>query len=68
MVCNTLNYWFCGLCPSFGTVNTRKCNVLETESVSVLRWGGRTPTLLGPLERDNLSHWTQQRRCLTPLT
>jgi hypothetical protein len=30
----------------------------ETESVSVLRWGVQTPTLLGPLERANLNHWT----------
>jgi hypothetical protein len=26
--------------------------------VSVVRRGGRTPTLLGPLERPNLNHWT----------
>jgi hypothetical protein len=30
--------------------------------------GGETPTLLGPLERANLNHCTQQSRCLTPLT
>jgi hypothetical protein len=46
-----------------GTLNTRKHNDLETASVSIIRWaglgwGGETPTLLGPLERDNLNHWT----------
>jgi hypothetical protein len=30
--------------------------VSETGSVSVLRWG-KTPTLLGPLERASLNHW-----------
>jgi hypothetical protein len=35
----------------------KKHNVSETGSVSVLRWG-KTPTLLGPLERANLNHWT----------
>jgi hypothetical protein len=27
---------------------------------------GETPTLMGPLERANLSHWTQQSGCLPP--
>jgi hypothetical protein len=35
----------------------KKHNVSETGSVSVLRWG-KTPTLLGPLERANLNHWS----------
>jgi hypothetical protein len=34
----------------------KKHNVSETGSVSVLR-RGKTPTLLGPLERANLNHW-----------
>jgi hypothetical protein len=34
----------------------KKHNVSETGSVSVLRWG-KTPTLLGPLERANLNHY-----------
>jgi hypothetical protein len=38
-----------------GILETRKRNVSETGSVSVLRWGGgKTPTQLGPLERANL--------------
>jgi hypothetical protein len=36
----------------------KKHNVSETGSVSVLRWG-KTPTLLGPIERANLNHWIQ---------
>jgi hypothetical protein len=56
---NTQNYCDFGLCPSSGIPETREYNVSETGSVSVLRWGvGETPTLLGPLERANLNHWT----------
>jgi hypothetical protein len=41
-VYNTHNYWVFGLCPSCGILETRKHNVLETGSVSVLRWGEDT--------------------------
>jgi hypothetical protein len=58
MVYNTQNYWIFGLCPSSGILETRKHNVSETGSVSVLRWREETPILLGPLERANLNHWT----------
>jgi hypothetical protein len=51
------NYWGFGLCPSSGILETRKHNVSETGSVSVLRCE-KTPTLMGPLERTNLSHYT----------
>jgi hypothetical protein len=51
MVDNTENYWAFGLCPSSDILETREHNVLETGSLSVLRRGGKTPTLLGPLER-----------------
>jgi hypothetical protein len=37
MVYNTQNYWVFGLCPSSGILETRKHNVSETGSVSVLR-------------------------------
>jgi hypothetical protein len=40
--------------PDFSQI-MKKHNVSETGSVSVLRWG-KTPTLLGPLERANLNH------------
>jgi hypothetical protein len=33
--------------------------------VSVLRWGGKTPTQLCPLERANLNHWTPHLRMET---
>jgi hypothetical protein len=52
------NYWVFGICPSSGILKSTEHNVSETVSVSVLRWGRKTPTLLGPLERANLNHWT----------
>jgi hypothetical protein len=54
MVYNTQNCWFFGTFPSPGILKNRKHDVSETASVSVLRWGGKTPTELGPLERANL--------------
>jgi hypothetical protein len=37
----TRDYWVFGLCPSSGILkNTKEHNVSETESLSVLRWGG----------------------------
>jgi hypothetical protein len=48
------NYWIPGLLPSSGIPENRKHDVSETGSVSVLRWGGKTLTQLGPLERTNL--------------
>jgi hypothetical protein len=32
------NHWGSGLCPSSGILKTRKHDVSETGSVSVLRW------------------------------
>jgi hypothetical protein len=37
-VYDTQNFWSSGLCPSSGTLKTRKHYVSETGSVSVLRW------------------------------
>jgi hypothetical protein len=54
---STRNYWVFGPCPSSGILETRKHNVSETGSVSALRWGGETPTVLGLLERANLNHF-----------
>jgi hypothetical protein len=34
-------YIYLRLCPSSGIIKARKHNVSETESVSVVRWGGR---------------------------
>jgi hypothetical protein len=39
MVCNSRNYWVSALGPSSRILITRKHNVSETGSVSVLRWG-----------------------------
>jgi hypothetical protein len=62
MVYTTQSYWVSGLCPSSGILNTGENKVLETGSVSILRWGvGTTHTLLGPLERANLSRWAWTR-------
>jgi hypothetical protein len=59
MVYNTQNYWVFQLFPSSGILESRKHDVLETGSLSILRWKGeKTPTQLSPLERANLNHWT----------
>jgi hypothetical protein len=58
MVYNTQNYWGFRLLPFSGTLETREHSVSETESVSFPGETGNTPTLLGPLERANLNHWT----------
>jgi hypothetical protein len=47
--------------PSSGILETTIQNVSETWSVSVLRWGGKTPTQFGTLERANLDHWNGNR-------
>jgi hypothetical protein len=54
MVHNTLNYWVFGLRPSSSILETRKHDVLETRSVSVVRWGREISSFYG----------TQQSRCL----
>jgi hypothetical protein len=54
MVYNTQDYWVFGLRPLSGILtNKKEHNVLETGSVSILRWG--MGILLGPLQRANLS-------------
>jgi hypothetical protein len=58
VVYNAQRYWVFGLCPSSGfEITKRKHGVSEIESVSVLRWTN-TSTLLGPLERAILNHWS----------
>jgi hypothetical protein len=39
LVCSTQNYWVFRLLPSAGILETRKHDVSETGSVSVLKWG-----------------------------
>jgi hypothetical protein len=51
MVYKTQNYWVFGLCPSSGIVETRKHNVSETGSVSVLRWEGINTYSVGSLRK-----------------
>jgi hypothetical protein len=48
---------FFGLFATSGVLGTRKHNVSETGSFSVLRCKGKTPTQLGPLYRANLNLW-----------
>jgi hypothetical protein len=48
------DYWVFWTFPSSGILETRKHDVSETGSVSVLKvkGGNKTPNQLGPLERD----------------
>jgi hypothetical protein len=55
MVDDTQNYLGFGLLPSSGILGNRGHDVSKTGSVSVFRWERKTPTQLGPLERDNLN-------------
>jgi hypothetical protein len=55
----TQNQWISGLCPSSGILNTRKHNISALDLFLPLGEGRDTQTLLGPLERANLNHWTQ---------
>jgi hypothetical protein len=58
-----LGFFFFWTFPSSVILETRKHDVSETGSVSVLRWKReKTPTQLGLLERANLSHWTTSVR------
>jgi hypothetical protein len=51
--------WRAQHCPSPRTLNIRRNNVLETGSISILR-RSKVDTLLGPLERAKLKHWTDR--------
>jgi hypothetical protein len=57
-VCDTRDCWTFELCPSSGIL---KNSVSETGSFSVLRC--ESSSLLGPLQRANLSHW---KTCVQP--
>jgi hypothetical protein len=51
MVYHTQNYWGFELFPSSGILGTRRHDVSEIGSVSVLRCGGKTRTQFGPPHR-----------------
>jgi hypothetical protein len=53
----TENNWLSGLCPSSRILNTRKQDVSENGSVSVLRIG-EGYILFNPLERAILNYWS----------
>jgi hypothetical protein len=58
MLYNTQNYWVFGLCPSSGILEPRE-HVSENGCFHPqVGGGGKIPTVLGPLERANLNHWT----------
>jgi hypothetical protein len=76
MVYNTQNHWVCKLCPSSEIVNTRKHNVSETESFSVLRWGEGDTYSVGSLRKSQpqlldlvlSNHWIEcSNRVVVPL-
>jgi hypothetical protein len=56
---NTQNYWISGLCPSSEILNSRKHNVSETGSVSVLRRGEGDTFSVESFRRANLNYWTE---------
>jgi hypothetical protein len=67
MVYNIQNHWVTGLCPVSGILNTENTTFWKLD-VSVSDEGKDTPTLFGPLERDNLNQWRRkqipfQKRC-----
>jgi hypothetical protein len=66
MTKDTQNYWVFGLCPLPG--------ILESRKQCFRNWicfhphvKGEIPTLLGPLERANLNHWTTLVRFTTDI-
>jgi hypothetical protein len=52
------NHWLYGLWPSSGILTAKKHNVSELDMFQSLREWRETPTLLYPLEKPNLNHWT----------
>jgi hypothetical protein len=52
------NYWASGLCPSSRILNPIKHNISEMDLLPSTGEGRETPTLMGPLERANINHWT----------
>jgi hypothetical protein len=59
LVYDIQNYRVSGHCTLFGILNTRKHNISEIEPFPTSDEGKETSTLCGPLDRANLSHWTQ---------
>jgi hypothetical protein len=53
----TQSYWVSGICPSSGILDIRKQKLFGNWMFPSSGEGRETPTLLGPLERANLSHF-----------
>jgi hypothetical protein len=56
MVCDSLDLWGFGLCPSSGILQNTTCRKLDPFPSS--GEGGGKASLLGPLERANPKQWT----------
>jgi hypothetical protein len=55
MVYNIQSYWAFGFCPSSGMLKTIERNFSET-GLFPPSGKSETPTLLSPLEKDNIDH------------
>jgi hypothetical protein len=62
----TGSFWTLSIVPNSKYKKTQRFENWFYFQVQV-RGRGKAATLLGPLERPNLSHWTQQSRCLPTL-
>jgi hypothetical protein len=56
MVYDTQNHWVYGHCPSPGILNNKKTEFRKLVLFPSCGKGEKTPTLLNPLQRANLSH------------
>jgi hypothetical protein len=68
---DTQNYWAYALSPSSGILETRKHDVSETGSVSVIGYGEEdtySVVSLRKCQRQSLDTMAQQSRCLPPHT
>jgi hypothetical protein len=61
MLCNTQNRRVSGLRPPSRILHNYKTTFRKLDVFPSSDEGRETPALLGPLERDNLNHWTWSR-------
>jgi hypothetical protein len=66
-VYDTQNHWVFGHCSSPGILEIRKQNVFRELDLFPSSGEGETHTLLGPLERADLNHWTTHVRFTTAI-
>jgi hypothetical protein len=58
MVCYTKNHWVYVLCLSSGILNIRKHMFRKLNLFPSSGEGREIPTHFGPLEKENLNHWS----------